>query len=148
MSRKHDRLYDLQYAFEQYKKSGHGDWLADIIRVGGATNIPWPEGMAEAVADLINSGNPWTARDQTRVDDTWIYYVYWRETEYRNGKHHTSFSKFAIREVEKWFEARGTPKSYETIRSRLRYNYVYWRDSLSSDDIETMRAAAGGGGKK
>lgn len=148
MSRKHDRVADLQFAFERFKESGHGDWLADIIRIGGATNIPWPIGMAEAVADLITRADPWTARDQTGADDTWICFVYWRETEYRTGKRHTLLSKSAIREVEEWFKARGTPKAYETIRTRLRENYDYWRDKLSDEDIERMTKSAGGGGKK
>lgn len=148
MSRKHDRLNDLEFAFEQYKKSGHGDWLSSIIRIGGATNIPWPVGMAEAVADLIDKADPWTNRDQTHADDTWIFYVYWRETEARTGKKHRRWNMAGIRAVEEWFNARGAPKPYETIRTRLKDKYKIWRSQLSDTDLARMREAAGGGEKK
>lgn len=104
--------------------------------------------MAETVANLITRADPWTSRDQTCADDTWICFVYWRETDCRTGKRHTAFAKSAIREVEEWFKARGTPKAYETIRTRLRENYDYWRDNLSDEDIEQITISAGGGGKK
>ena len=78
MSRDAKQEADLQFCFEMYNKSKHGSWLADIIRIGGATNIPWPVGMAEAVADLIDKADPWSARDQASSDDTWIMYVYAR----------------------------------------------------------------------
>lgn len=148
MSRKHDRLNDLKFAFEQYQKSGHGDWLSSIIRIGGATNIPWPVGMAEAVADLIDQADPWTNRDQTQTDDTWIFYVYWRETEARTGEKHRDLNMEGIRAVVDWFDARGTPKPYETIRTRLREKYTIWRSELSDKDLARMHDAAGGGEKK
>lgn len=154
MSRKAERVADLQFAFEQFKKSGHGDWLADIIRSGGATNVPWPSGMAEAVANLISQADPWSSRDQTHADDTWIYFVYWRETEFRTGskpkelnEKPKDLNKAGIRAVKDWFDARGTPKEYETIRTRLRENYEYWRSKLTDEDLTKMIDAAGGGGK-
>lgn len=146
MSRDAKREVDLQFCFEMYNKSKHGSWLADIIRSGGATDIPWPVGMAEAVADLIDKADPWSTRDQASSDDTWIMYVYWRESELRTGKQRKTFSKESIRAVEDWFAARGTPKTYETIRTRLRENYNYWREDLSEKEVQAMTEAAGGGG--
>ena len=146
MSRDAKQEADLQFCFEMYNKSKHGSWLADIIRIGGATNIPWPVGMAEAVADLIDKADPWSARDQASSDDTWIMYVYWRESELRTGTQRKTFSKESIRAVEDWFAARGTPKTYETIRTRLRENYNYWREDLSEKEVQAMTEAAGGGG--
>ena len=148
MSRKADRIADLQFAFEMFQKSGHADWLAGIIRMGGAINVPWPVGMAEALADLVDRGDPWTSRDQAHADDTWINFVYWRETEFRTGKMSNNLSMAGIRAVEDWFEARGTPKGYETIRTRLRENYDYWRSKLTAEDLTKMHDAAGGGEKK
>jgi hypothetical protein len=147
MSPKSKRVADLQFAFAMYQRSGHGDWLEGIIRQGGAINVPWPSGMAEALADLIRTAQPWTSRDQTRADDTWICYLYWRETEYRNGKLSAPLNKRALRLIVDWFDARGTPKPLETIRTRIRENYAHWRSTQSEAEIVRMRDAAGGGEK-
>ena len=147
MSPRSDQIAELQFAFSMYEKTSHGDWLAGIIRSGGATNIPWPVGLAEALADLIEKAVPWTSRDQTQSDDTWIFYLYWRETEYRTGEKGNKFNKRAIREIENWFEARGTPKEIETIQTRLRSHYVHWRSSISEQKISEMMDAAGDGEK-
>jgi hypothetical protein len=145
MSQKVKQLADLQFCFAMYSKSKHGSWLSDTIRAGGATDTPWPAGMAEAVADLIDKADPWTSRDQASSDDTWIMYIYWRESELKTGKQLTTFSKEGIRAVENWFAARGTPKAYETIRTRLRENYNYWHENLSEKEIQAMTEAARGG---
>ncbi|WP_340302114.1 hypothetical protein [Roseobacter sp. HKCCD7870] len=68
-----ERTRKLQFIYKMYKDPEEGGILADFIRIGGATNIPWPAGMAEDVADLIDKGDPWTKRKQTAVDDGWIF---------------------------------------------------------------------------
>ena len=50
-------------------------------------------------------------------------------------------------ENEEWFEALGTPKKYQTIRTRLRENYRYWRNNLTPNELDKMIESAGGGEK-
>jgi hypothetical protein len=138
---------DIFFVYESYKKHRNASALADFIRIGGLINKPWPVGLAEDLADLIDEAYPWTARKQTRVDDTWIFYIYWKETEFKTGRLDQQLNKSAIRYVEEWFNSRGTPKNYETIRTRLRDHYSHWRNSLKPEEIEKMTDAARGGEK-
>lgn len=119
--------------------------LTDYIRIGGLINKPWPVGLAEDLADILDNAYPWTSRKQTQVDDTWIFYLYWRETEFKTGKVHHELSMSAIRSIEDWFAARGTPKKYETIRTRLREHYELWRKGLTEEKLRRMENSAGGG---
>ncbi len=125
--------------YSSYKSSREPGVLADYIRTGGLTNVPWPYGLAEDLAALLDQAYPWTTRKQTAADDTWIFFIYWRETEFRDGRAHKTFRKKALREVLEWFEARGTPKNYETIRTRLREGYQHWRESISVQEIEYLK---------
>ena len=119
--------------------------LTDYIRIGGLINKPWPVGLAEDLADILDNAYPWTSRKQTQVDDTWIFYLYWRETEFKTGKVHHELSMSAIRSIEDWFAARGTQKKYETIRTRLREHYELWRKGLTEEQLRHMENSAGGG---
>ena len=119
--------------------------LTDYIRIGGLINKPWPVGLAEDLADILDNAYPWTSRKQTQVDDTWIFYLYWRETEFKTGKVHHELSMSAIRSIEDWFAARGTPKKYETIRMGLREHYELWRKGLTEEKLRRMENSAGGG---
>lgn len=140
----HNELFDV---YERYKLTREVSILTDYIRGGGLVNKPWPDGLSEDLADILDNAYPWTSRKQTQVDDTWIFYVYWRETEFKSGEPDNQLNMAAIRYVEDWFNARGTPKNYETIRTRLREHYQYWRNQLTPDQIAKMESAARGGEK-
>ena len=136
---------ELFRVYESFKRTKEVSVLTDYIRLGGLINKPWPVGLAEDLADILDHAYPWTSRKQTQVDDTWIFYLYWRETEFKTGKVHHELSKSAIRSIEDWFAARGTPKKYETIRTRLREHYELWRKGLTKEKLRNMENAAGGG---
>lgn len=140
----HDELFSV---YERYKLTKEVSILTDFIRVGGLINTPWPVGLSEDLAEILDNAYLWTSRKQTQVDDTWIFYIYWRETEFKSVKSDEQFNMSAIRYIEEWFKARGTPKNYETIRTRLREHYKFWRDKLTPDQIEKMKDGARGGEK-
>ena len=75
------------------------------------------------------------------VDDSWMFYIYWRETEFKTGKKRKNLQKNAIRAVQNWFETRGTPKKYELVRSRLRQEYFIWRDNLSDFELQRYKSS-------
>lgn len=136
---------ELFHIYERFKKTKEVSVLTDYIRIGGLINKPWPVGLAENLADILDHAYPWTSRKQTQVDDTWIFYLYWRETEFKTGKVHHELSKSAIRSIENWFAARGTQKNYETIRTRLREHYEFWWEGLTAEQLRNMENSAGGG---
>ena len=138
---------DIFMVYNNYKKTKNVSALTDLIRSGGLINKPWPAGLAEDLADILDQAYPWTSRKQVQVDDTWIFYIYWRETEFKTGPIDQQLNMSAIRYLEEWFNGRGTPKNYETIRTRLRDGYTNWRDSLKPEQIEMMQIAARGGEK-
>ena len=136
---------ELFRVYENFKRTKEVSVLTDYIRIGGLINKPWPVGLAEDLADILDHAYPWTYRKQTQVDDTWIFYLYWRETEFKTGKVHHELSMSAIRSIEDWFAARGTQKKYETIRTRLREHYELWRKGLTEEQLRHMENFAGGG---
>ena len=136
---------ELFRVYESFKRTKEVSVLTDYIRIGGLINKPWPVGLAEDLADILDHAYPWTSRKQTQVDDAWIFYLYWRETEFKTGKVHHELSMSAIRSIEDWFAARGTPKKYETIRTRLREHYELWWKGLTEEKLRRMENSAGGG---
>ena len=136
---------ELFRVYESFKRTKEVSVLTDYIRIGGLINKPWPVGLAEDLANILDHTYPWTSRKQTQVDDAWIFYLYWRETEFKTGKVHHELSMSAIRSIEDWFAARGTPKKYETIRTRLREHYELWRKGLTEEKLRRMENSAGGG---
>lgn len=140
----HDELF---WVYESFKRTKEVSILTDFIRAGGLINTPWPVGLSEDLADMLDNAYPRKARKQTQIDDTWIFYVYWRETEFKSGKPDDQFNMAVIRYIEEWFEALGTPKKYQTIRTRLRENYRYWRNNLTPIELDKMIESAGGGEK-
>ena len=53
-------------------------------------------------------------------------------------------NKAAIRKIENWFQNRGTPKPYETIRTRIREGYEFWRDSITQEELDRYQSIRGG----
>jgi len=135
---------ELFVVYENFKRTNEVSVLTDYIRIGGLVNKPWPLGLAEDLADILDRAHPWTTRKQTQVDDTWIFYLYWRETEGETGVKPKNVNKAAIRKIEDWFMNRGTPKPYETIRTRIREEYKYWRDSITQEQLDRYQSIRGG----
>ena len=127
--------------FKKYKKTGEAKILSDFIRSGGLNEVKLPKKLSDEIADLLDAAYPLSSKKTLAVDDSWMFYVYWRETELKTGKKRKNLQKNAIREVQNWFEARGTPKKYELVRSRLRQEYFIWRGNLSDFELERFKSS-------
>ena len=143
-----DRLKTLQRVYEKYKSTGEAGYLADLIRMGVAANIPWPAGMAEDVADLIDTADPLTKRKQTALDDDWMFYYFWMQTEFKTGEISYRYEKRAIDFIQGAFAARGNHKTFDAIRDRLRLHYQSWREGLTDQKLSEMISVASGGENK
>ena len=135
---------DIDAVYWSYKLQNEPGVLADFIRSGGLENRQWPKGLSEEIANLLDRAYPWTSRKQVAVDDTWIFYLYWCETEGETGVNPKNVNKAAIRKIENWFQNRGTPKPYETIRTRIREGYEFWRDSITQEELDRYQSIRGG----
>ena len=142
MDNKQDVSPELNDLYKKYKKSGEAKILSDLIRSGGLDNVPWPKGLAKELADLLDSAYPESNRKTLAIDDSWMFFIYWRETEFKTGKKRKYLQKKGIKRVQEWFALRGTPKNYELIRSRLRQEYGIWRENLGSFELERFRSIA------
>ena len=143
-----DRLKTLHWGYEKYKSTGEAGYFADLIRIGGATNIPWPVGMAEDVAALLDKADPWTKRKQTAFDDDWMFYYFWMQTEFKTGEISYRYEKRAIDFIQGAFAARGNHKTFDAIRDRLRLHYKSWREGLTDQQLSVMISAASSGENK
>jgi len=116
--------------------------LSDFIRRNGLSEVKWPKGLSDELADLLDAAYPWSGEKRIAIDDSWIFYIYWSETEYKTGKIGKNLKKKGIREVEKWFSQMGNPKRYEFIQSRLRQYYATWRESLTEAELSQFKNLA------
>ena len=107
---KHVKLYEV---YSRYKKVKEVSVLSDFIRRDGLSEVKWPKGLRDELADLLDAAYPWSGEKRLAIDDSWIFYIYWSETEYKTGKIGKNLKKKGIREVEKWFSQMGNPKRYE-----------------------------------
>ena len=131
----------LMEIFKKYKKSRNAKILSDCIRSGGLNNVKLPNKLALEIADLLDAAYPLSNKKTLAVDDSWMFYIYWRETEFKTGKRRKNLQKNAIKEVQNWFANRGTPKKYELVRSRLRQEYFIWRDNLSEFELARYKSS-------
>ena len=136
---KHVKLYEV---YSRYKKVKEVSVLSDFIRRDGLSEVKWPKGLRDELADLLDAAYPWSGEKRIAIDDSWIFYIYWSETEYKNGKIGKNLKKKGIREVEKWFSQMGNPKKYEFIQSRLRQYYATWRESLTEAELSQFKNLA------
>lgn len=142
MDNKQDVLPELNDLYKKYKKSGEAKILSELIRRRGLVNVPWPKGLAKELADLLDAAYSESAKKTLAIDDSWMFFIYWREAEFKTGKKIKYLQKKYIKIVQEWFVSRGTPKNYELIRSRLRQEYTIWRENLSSFELERFRSNA------
>ena len=136
---KHVKLYEV---YRRYKKVKEVSVLSDFIRRDGLSEVKWPKGLRDELADLLDAAYPWSGEKRIAIDDSWIFYIYWSETEYKTGKIGKNLKKKGIREVEKWFSQMGNPKKYEFIQSRLRQYYATWRESLTEAELSQFENLA------
>lgn len=136
---KHVKLYEV---YRRYKKVKEVSVLSDFIRRDGLSEVKWPKGLRDELADLLDAAYPWSGEKRIAIDDSWIFYIYWSETEYKTGKIGKNLKKKGIREVEKWFSQMGNPKKYEFIQSRLRQYYATWRESLTEAELSHFKNLA------
>ena len=136
---KHVKLYEV---YSRYKKVKEVSVLSDFIRRDGLSEVKWPKGLRDELADLLDAAYPWSGEKRIAIDDSWIFYIYWSETEYKTGKIGKNLKKKGIREVEKWFSQMGNPKRYEFIQSRLRQYYATWRESLTEAELSQFKNLA------
>ena len=136
---KHVKLYEV---YSRYKKVKEVSVLSDFIRRDGLSEVKWPNGLRDELADLLDAAYPWSGEKRLAIDDSWIFYIYWSETEYKTGKIGKNLKKKGIREVEKWFSQMGNPKKYEFIQSRLRQYYATWRESLTEAELSQFKNLA------
>ena len=136
---KHVKLYEV---YSRYKKVKEVSVLSDFIRRDGLSEVKWPKGLRDELADLLDAAYPWSGEKRLAIDDSWIFYIYWSETEYKTGKIGKNLKKKGIREVEKWFSQMGNPKKYEFIQSRLRQYYATWRESLTEAELSQFKNLA------
>jgi len=141
MKNEKEKQEKLAEVFKKYKKTGDAKFLSNCIRSGGLNNVKLPNKLAVEIADLLDAAYPLSSKKTLAVDDSWMFYIYWRETEFKTGRKRKNLQKNAIRAVQDWFETRGTPKKYELIRSRLRQEYFIWRDNLSVFELERYRSS-------
>lgn len=137
-----ERLKTLQWVYEQYKATGEAGYLADLIRIGGAVNLPWPVGMAEDVAALLDKADPWTPSKEIKVENSLMFYIYWRETEFKTGEPSKQLNMAAVRQAEELLLSLNKNKPYDTVQKRFRRNYERWREKLTDDQLQQMQAVA------
>ena len=80
---KHVKLYEV---YRRYKKVKEVSVLSDFIRRDGLSEVKWPKGLRDELADLLDAAYPWSGEKRLAIDDSWIFYIYWSETEYKTGK--------------------------------------------------------------
>lgn len=142
MEIKKDDLFDINDSYKKYKKTGEAKILSELIRRRGLINVSWPKGLEKQLADLLDAAYPESNKKTLAIDDSWMFFIYWREAEFKTGKKIKYLQKKYIKIVQEWFVSRGTPKNYELIRSRLRQEYTIWRENLSSFELERFRSNA------
>ncbi len=148
MEIKKDDLFDINDSYKKYKKTGEAKILSELIRRRGLINVSWPKGLEKQLADLLDAAYPESNKKTLAIDDSWMFFIYWREAEFKTGKKRKYLQKKDIKIVQEWFASRGTPKNYELIRSRLRQEYAIWRENLSSFELERFRSIASADGSK
>ena len=141
MDNEKEKQEKLIEVYKKYKKTGNAKFLSDCIRTGGLNSVKLPNKLAVEIADLLDAAYPLSSKKTLAVDDSWMFYIYWRETEFKTGKKRKNLQKNAIKAVQNWFETRGTPKKYELVRSRLRQEYFIWRDNLSDFELQRYKSS-------
>jgi len=136
---KHVKLYEV---YSRYKKVKEVSVLSDFIRRDGLSEVKWPKGLRDELADLLDAAYPWSGEKRLAIDDSWIFYIYWSETEYKTGKIGKNLKKKVTREGEKWSRQMGKEKKYEFIQSRLRQYYATWRESLTEAELSQFKNLA------
>ena len=102
MTEKKSKNIKLYNVYRRYKKVREVSVLSDFIRRNGLSEVKWPKGLSDELADLLDAAYPWSGEKRIAIDDSWIFYIYWSETEYNTGKLGKNLKKKGIREVEKW----------------------------------------------
>ena len=67
--------------------------LSELIRRRGLVNVPWPKGLAKELADLLDAAYSESAKKTLAIDDSWMFFIYWRESEFKTGKKDKIFAK-------------------------------------------------------
>ena len=86
MEIKKDDLFDINDSYKKYKKTGEAKILSELIRRRGLINVSWPKGLEKQLADLLDAAYPESNKKTLAIDDSWMFFIYWREAEFKTGK--------------------------------------------------------------
>lgn len=47
--------------------------MSDFIRRNGLSEVKWPKGLSDELADLLDAAYPWSGEKRIAIDDSWIF---------------------------------------------------------------------------
>ena len=77
MTEKKSKNIKLYNVYRRYKKVREVSVLSDFIRRNGLSEVKWPKGLSDELADLLDAAYPWSGEKRIAIDDSWIFYIYW-----------------------------------------------------------------------